>query len=67
MTWINTKTAAARAGISSRAFREEWTPEDGPAQVTYRTNGKSGRGRRVEVLEEDLERVLQERIRRRVS
>ena len=26
--WINTKTAAARAGISPRTFREDWTPEE---------------------------------------
>jgi len=67
MTWINTKTAASRVGISPRTFREDWTPEEGPAQVTFRTNGKLGPGRRVEVLEEDLERVLADRIRRRAS
>lgn len=58
-TWICPKDAADMAGCSPRTFRDEWIPEDGPAQVHFRnTNGKRGRGRRPEVDMEDLEAVL---------
>lgn len=66
--WINVKDAAAKVGISPRTFREEWTPEEGPVKVTFRnTNGKRGRSRRIEVLEADLDRVLEETTRRRAG
>ncbi len=59
MTWICVKEAAALVGITPRQFREEWVPEVGMAQVTFRSpNGKIGRFRRVEVDLEDLETVL---------
>ena len=67
MTWINVKTAAALAGVTPRTFREEWVPEDGRAQVRHRTNGKTGRARRIEVDLADLETVLARRTVSRAS
>ena len=68
-TWtaINTKTAAAMIGINEKRFRQDWVPEDGPGQVDYRDNGKTGRARRIQICLEDLERVLSERTHRRAG
>jgi hypothetical protein len=68
-TWtgINTKTAAALAGVNEKRFRQDWVPEDGPAQVDFRDNGKTGRARRIEVNLVDLERVLALRTHKRAS
>lgn len=66
--WINVKTAAGMVGISARQFRDEWIPEDGAPQVLFRnTNGKTGRGRRPEVLLADLTVVLEARITQRAG
>lgn len=66
-TWINVKAGAEMVGIGEHQFRREWTPEDDIPQVNFRvTNGRAGRGRRIEVDLEDLERVLAERIHERV-
>ena len=61
-TWINPKEAADFAHVGKRTFMRDWIPETGPAQVRWRnTNGKTGKGRRPEVLLEDLEAVMASR------
>ena len=51
-----------------RCFRQEWVPEEGPAQVRFRvTNGKTRAGRRIEIDLEDLREVLAARTHERVS
>lgn len=66
--WITPKAAAAHVGITVRRFRAEWVPEDGPAQVVFRvTNGREGKGRRIEVLLASLLQVLEERTTPRAS
>ena len=66
-TWINPKAAANLVGIGEQQFRSEWCPEDGPPQVRFRTNGKRGSGRRIEVDYEDLEAVLDARTHSRAG
>jgi hypothetical protein len=67
-TWIAPKEGAARAGVSRKTFMLEWIPEVGEPQVEFRNpNGKTGPGRRPEVLLEDLEAVLAARRTRRAS
>lgn len=68
MTWINPKEAAQLAGVSAKTFRLEWIPEEGEPQVVFRnSNGKTGKGRRPEVLLEDLEEVLSSRMTKRAG
>lgn len=66
--WITPKEAAALAGVGRKTFLTEWIPEEGPAQCMFRNpNGKTGKGRRPEILESDLLDVLASRTTRRAG